>query len=870
VKRLLACIIAAAIFSAGFVIPAVAASSSDKAVSLLAGIGILRGDGNGNYFLKDSVSRAEFTAFVVRIMNMEDIDMTVLNTFNDVPSSHWAAKTIQTAVSLGLIEGVGNGNFEPDRKVKLDEAVKILVTALGYSQAAENAGGYPYGYTKFGTRLNLYKQIPPIDEYLTREATCVLIYNALQAEIYDQTEEAIKGTMLEEYLNFTAIKGTVNATPFYRNDEKPNKGEIVIDGNVYLCDDPYADEYIGCRCVAYSLIEGGESVIKYIQFLEDTKALTIAAEDISPATTLSKFVYFEGNEKKSLSLEDNLTIFYNSDAVKPQNQSAATLIPEKGCVILRDGNGNGNYDVILVEEYTDYVVQYMSEDVVYGKFGEKLDLSENEKIVVLKDGKEIGVEEIKNGDVLSAVVSLDGERTKIYVSDESAEGYIKYLEDYSGGTIYGMEDSKTGQEIDLRLSKGYLDAQSSGKYGALKLKIDPNRKLRVYFDKFGFVSDVTELSKEDTLQYGWLVATYWDNDSIHSRGEFKILTLANRYEVFKNRDGEKIKFGNNHGVIKNEKASYAAEKLKYPKQLVKYRVDEDGYLVEIHQFDPNTRTDYFSKGPVDTELMYYNDGVFGNRFYIDQNTAVFAPAQSLDSLSSAGSYMTTLKNGQQRYCTFYDLEGSYAKAVVLSTLFGTVYDDTEKTGYEVILDYVNSPIFYISSINYREAEDGVTYMCLNGFEAGKEKSIFVSEKIKPNSEPKSNLKPGIAIQYEDNKINLTRAQTSEDPRQILVFKTVHDFTSSPSSDIYWEYGKLESTRSQITTLWGEVKSVNGEHYIVNAGNADYTARIHENTMILKYDKNKKCFEKTTADEINTGRNLFIRQRYQNSREAVIY
>ena len=869
-KRLLAFIIVTAIISAGFAMPSMAASSTDKAVSLLAGIGILRGDGNGNYFLEDSVSRAEFTAFVVRIMNMEDIDMSNLNTFNDVPNSHWAAKTIQTAVSMGLIEGVGNGNFEPDREVALDEAVKVLVTALGYSQPAQKAGGYPQGYQKYGIKMNLYKELPKTDKYLTRAATCVLIYNALQAEIYDQTEDVIKGTMLEEYLNFTTIKGTINATPFYHNGQKLNRGTIVIDGNVYLCDDPYVDEYIGCECVAYTLADRGETVIKYIQLIGDTKSFTVSAEDICPETNLSKFVYYEGDEKKSIALDRNLTVFYDSDAVSPENQSAATLIPVKGCVILRDGNGDGQYDIVLVEEYTDYVVQYISEDVVYGKFGEKLDLSENEKIVVLKDGKEIGVEDIKNGDVLSAVVSPDGERTKIYVSDESAQGYIKYITDYTGSTIYGLEDSKTSEEISLRLSKDYLDAQASGKYGTVKLKIDPNKKIRVYFNKFGFVSDVTELYKGDTLQYGWLVATSWKNDTIEPRGAFKILTLANRYEVFTNRDGEKIKYGNNQGVITKEEASYVAEKMKYPKQLVKYRLDEDGYLVEIQQFDTRTRTDYFSKGPVDTELMYYNDGVFGNRFYIDQNTAVFAPAQSLDSLSSAGSYMTTLKNGQQRYCTFYDLEGSYAKAVVLSTLFGTVYDDTEKTGYEVILDYVNSPIFYINSINYREAEDGATYMYLKGYEAGKEKSIYVANTIKPNSEPKSNLKPGIAIQYEDNKINLTRAETAEDPRQILVFKTVHDFTASPSSDIYWEYGKLESTRSQITTLWGEVKSVMGEHYTVNAGEVDYTARIHENTMVLKFDKEKNTFEKATLDDISTGLNLFIRQRYQNSREAVIY
>ncbi len=868
-KRILAYILAVSFMIAGFVMPASAASHTDKAVSLLAGINVLRGDGNGNYFLDRTVTRAEFTAFIVRIMNMEDVDMTNAAGFNDVPDDHWAYKTISTAVGLGLIHGDGNGNFEPDREVTLNEAVKIVVSALGYGEAAENSGGYPDGYIKMATKLNLYKKLPSVKEYLTRESTCVLIYNALQTETYNSVEEKKKGSILEEYLNFTVVQGVVTATPFYCKDKKLNSGEIEVDGVVYRCLDPYIDDYIGCRVTCYLLMDGGKQTIRYIQFLEDTKSVTVAAEDISPATTVSKFIYFDGNQKINLRLENNIAVFYNSDAVKSENLTNNILIPETGCVILRDGNGDGIYDVALVEAYTDYVVQYISEDVVYGKFGERLDLTDSDNTVILKNGEKISIEEIKNGDILSVTKSLDGKRTKIYVSDENADGYIRYANDFTTSTTYTLENTKTNEQEDIRLSKSYLNALSSGKYGAIKISVDPNRKIRVYFNKFGFVSDVTELSKEDDLQYGFLTATAWKND-ISSNGSFKILTLANRFEVFENRKGEQIKYGNSHGVIKKEDAGYVAEKLKYPKQLVKYKLDEDGYLIEIQQFSTIQRTDYFSRGPVDTELMYYNDGVFGNRFYIDQNTAVFAPAQSLDSLSSAGTYMTTLKNGQQRYCTFYDLDGNYANAVVLSTLFGTVYDDTERTGYEVILDYVNSPIFYIDTITYREAEDGITYMCLNGFEGGREKSICVADAVKPNSEPKSNLKPGIAIQYEDNKINLTRAETADDVRQILVFKTVHDFTAMPASDVLWEYTKLESTRSQITTLWGEVQNVNGEHYTVSAGDSNYTARIHENTMILRYDSGRKRFEKVTVDEISTGCKLFIRQRYENSREAVIY
>ena len=62
------------IVSSVFPVTARTVDYKDRAVSFLAGTDILRGDENGNYLLDKSVNRAEFTAFVIRILGMENLN----------------------------------------------------------------------------------------------------------------------------------------------------------------------------------------------------------------------------------------------------------------------------------------------------------------------------------------------------------------------------------------------------------------------------------------------------------------------------------------------------------------------------------------------------------------------------------------------------------------------------------------------------------------------------------------------------------------------------------------------------------------------------------------------------------------------------
>ncbi len=386
------------------------------------------------------------------------------------------------------------------------------------------------------------------------------------------------------------------------------------------------------------------------------------------------------------------------------------------------------------------------------------------------------------------------------------------------------------------------------------------------------MADVTQLSGDDEYTYGYLMGAKAAGTGLDKNASFRILTLANRYEVFASNPDGKIKYGRplrgDYAVTSEEAMDVVGEFTT--KQIVKYKLDSDGYIKEIYKADPTRSNEHFSMGPEDGTLLTYRDGVFNSKYYIDQNTAVFSTNNSYEHIMAAGKYTAFLNNGASKYCTFYDLEGSYAKVLLMNAPAVTIYEDNETTGYEIIIDQVNSPIFYINSISDVIADDGEAYMCLSGFQDGEPKEVLVASSLKANSEPKNRLRPGIAIQYEDNSLNRERALTSDELPQMMLYKTVYDFTAPSSPDIFWEYEKVKSSRSQITTMWGNVVSMNDNYCTLSIGEELYTSNVHEYTMVLRYDSVKNKFEQVTAEHINANQNVFIRQRYQNTREVVIY
>ena len=74
------------------------------------------------------LTRAEGTKIVLELLGIEISDVTE-KPFNDVEVDQWYAKYIAKAKELYIVQGVGNGNFEPNRSITRAELSKIAAEA---------------------------------------------------------------------------------------------------------------------------------------------------------------------------------------------------------------------------------------------------------------------------------------------------------------------------------------------------------------------------------------------------------------------------------------------------------------------------------------------------------------------------------------------------------------------------------------------------------------------------------------------------------------------------------------------------------------------------------------------------------------------
>lgn len=195
-KKVISTIAALAVSASSFV--ALAATSFPdveetatyaKAVNELVGLGIVNGYEDGTFGPDKLVTRAEITKMIVAALGMTSTAEASANSatqFSDVPAGHWAAGYVTVGTNQGFINGMGDGTFDPDANVQFLQAEKMLVGACGYTTWAENAGGWPSGYSSYANSLNLAKNVagsPTNSTELNRGQVAQLISNAIDTPV---------------------------------------------------------------------------------------------------------------------------------------------------------------------------------------------------------------------------------------------------------------------------------------------------------------------------------------------------------------------------------------------------------------------------------------------------------------------------------------------------------------------------------------------------------------------------------------------------------------------------------------------------------------------------------------------------------------
>ena len=158
------------------------------AVAVLSDLDVVSGYTDGNYKPDNVVTRAEMASLIIKALGIAPA-ASATTRFPDVPSTHWASGYIAYASSLGILKGYTDGTFKPEKPVSYDEAITMLIQALGYT-IDSLTGTYPAAFVSKAKALGILENITALGTVgANRGDIAIMLYNTLGQKIGHVNDE---------------------------------------------------------------------------------------------------------------------------------------------------------------------------------------------------------------------------------------------------------------------------------------------------------------------------------------------------------------------------------------------------------------------------------------------------------------------------------------------------------------------------------------------------------------------------------------------------------------------------------------------------------------------------------------------------------
>lgn len=535
------------------------------------------------------------------------------------------------AENMGIIVSAENYDFQ--KEITYNEAVKMLVEAAGFGSYAYLKGGYPSGYLNVARDIDLTKGIKSTEA--TASVLTELLYNALSADVAKPlafqgelyTSEIFKdGGVLSLWRDISKVSGTVTATELtsLTGGDRLAEGKLAIDGVLYSVVGEYPENLIGLPVTAWIHGVGDEQEIRYLE-LDDRhlEVLEIADEDIVRVPeNCSSITYKNGNRERKEDLSPIVKVIFNGVFYKDYTKD--DLMPETGKVTLIDTNKDGDFDVVFVDSYEVMPIDRVSliDHKISGMFGYVGALKELEldpdtsdyRFSVTKDGEEITLGSLAKYDVLNVARSKDGFNIEVIVSTAEPISVKVQGVDESDGVVYVTEDD-LDKEYDI--SDVYYKAAAESIVGLNTLETGKVQTL--YFDLYGRVVAAKNAAEGD-MQYVWAVKCRYYEGENGPEIALRYLTSDDDW-VSTVISAEKIKLNGTRREIEIAAGELGAGE-GFKEQLMMIKTDKDGSITEIKTatFSDKYIADTF------TESSKYTMTYRSPALYTSGNANVFYPS----------------------------------------------------------------------------------------------------------------------------------------------------------------------------------------------------------------------------------------------------
>lgn len=554
-------------------------ASYNEAVTVMSALGLLKGYEDGSFGPDKTITRAEFAAVVVRMLGMEDAaaGAATATNFTDVPASHWAAGYVKIANQKEIILGYGDGTFGPDAEVTYEQAIKMLVCALGYAPMfADVKDAYPTSYMAQANTLGMTVGANgKIGDKATRAIVARLAYNALDDKLMEQTGfgsdknfAQVNKTLLSDYLKvakvdtvvtpvgFDAESATqVNLAKAYLSAEYDMFPQEVVTG-------AYVNTLQGgdYDCVEGLIVPKGYAVTAFVDYNDDdmvvlavvpkagrNETLTLTGTQMKDgAITLGtptqgqtaavngKLTYFatsseETGKTTEVKIDGDLIVYCNNniEADTLSNGAYAGLanytqgtIPT---ITLINNDNDAAYDVLIYTALEAGIVEDIYDSsmrigTTYSTYDFDKEIEDQTYTLTDVDGKELTFADIKVGDVLNVFRSVDrnnNEFLEYVVSDGKVEGSVS--ETSTGKAWINGTEYKNPYTTD---QQGNVDW----------MLVNAGDKGIFYVDILGTILD-KELDASSRT-FGILYAVYTDTNGADTEIKATVYTKDGKFENY--------------------------------------------------------------------------------------------------------------------------------------------------------------------------------------------------------------------------------------------------------------------------------------------------------------------------------------------------
>lgn len=585
------------------------------------------------------LTRGEFAGFVARIMQggKSENNSSYRYEFKDVDETVANQSDIIYLANYGIVQGDGQGNFYPDNYIKSAEALVMLLNSMGYYEIAQMYGEGLTGYLMLANKLELSKEIDiNTNSELTVESAIKLIYHALHERVADInsfkndsfTFKTSDETLMYRYMNVMTVEGVVTANE-YTSLNSPS-GSVATKclkiGNTSVSfsqSNIIPADYLGLYTRVYFKENSGDYQAFFAECIENRQEiLKLNAEDIIGYNELTKTLsYVENDRIKTESIPINASIIFNKVAVTG-GIDARCFTPDAGQVVFIDNNGDSNYDCIMIDLYTTYLVKNSlssESDILYDELSIQPMIPFNLKEVrVMKNNAEATAKDVLSGNVAmvaSNKVTYETIGSITYPKiDSSSEFYTVLVSDYQ---IKGNLESITENNevvidgVEYEYSNGFLVSAEKGGSNKTIESMAMNVAVTAGLDLDGNIVWLVR-GTDSSLKYGYLVkmgsGTGFQTDWIKiftQDNEMLTFNFANRIKVFAQWEAGSIDDSTYYSKSIDGDAVTDLNLLYSGgvsiQQLLQYKLDADGNISAVYIAASDSRS--YTK---DVPILYNN------------------------------------------------------------------------------------------------------------------------------------------------------------------------------------------------------------------------------------------------------------------------